>query len=342
MHTYTTQDFRNWVLSQTNELYTIEQLDNFSHSILLKAQNYTGRVNFYPEDVTELVITKNDTEENKFYLHFQPKEKEHSEELFNEMVSALLNLTNVHGLTITLSCTSGLTTGFFTDKLNETVALMGMDYHFNAVPYSNLYERGKDSDMILLSPQISYEYKRITAIFPDKLIIKIPPAIFGGYKVNELITLINEEFKKQEERKTNPKEPVTIREVFNNDYRILTIGLINNEKNYRFPYRIYDHGKVTLDKEVIKTEYTLRDIDDLLNYIMVRHKNIDAIAIAMPGVTYHGILTNVDDPTPIEIPLGLDYTKKFNIPCLLCNDVNAMALGYYALNEDADNMLFYF
>lgn len=52
---------------------------------------------------------------------------------------------------VLLSCTSGFTTSFFADKLNDAAKTLGPDYDFSAVPYVELFEAAQDQDVILLA-----------------------------------------------------------------------------------------------------------------------------------------------------------------------------------------------
>ena len=140
---------------------------------------------------------------------------------------------------------------------------------------------------------------------------------------------------KKEQNAINLEKP------FENDFRILTLAFIGHRDLYRCAYRIYDHGQKTLDKEIIKDSFSQRDIEDLLDYITARHKKVDAIGIAVPGVTYHGHLY-FPELGFINEPLGDYLSAKYHKPVILVNDVNAITLGYRALHEDCDNMLFYF
>ena len=67
MDNWNEQTYHSWLLSLKDNAYTIEEKDN--HIRFLCGPN-TGEVVFYPENIIELTITDNETEETMFYLHF--------------------------------------------------------------------------------------------------------------------------------------------------------------------------------------------------------------------------------------------------------------------------------
>ena len=49
----------------------------------------------------------------------------------------------------------------FASNLNSVVEMLGEDYHFEAVAYTNIYEEVENYDVILIAPQIGYLLKRL-------------------------------------------------------------------------------------------------------------------------------------------------------------------------------------
>ena len=332
------EEYQEWICSQTSDKYRI--ITGFEREIRLETDYATGFVVFYDQDIVELMIKRKENSETCFYLHFQLKDEEHAKNLFREMTEVLIGLQEHKKLRILLTCSSALTTSFYAQELNKAAETLQLDYVFSAVSFSHIYEKGFDYDVILLAPQIQYEYPKVKEIFKDQIVLKIPTSVFARYSTGGLIELIMQE-KNEYDRE---REAIRIKKAddpFENEYRILTLCLINHKNMYRFGYRIYDHGKRTLDKEVIKPTFGLSDIEDLMDYIVARHKNIDAISLAVPGVTYHGTL-NHRGYGFINLDFGIDLTNKYGIPVILINDVNALALGYHAIHEEEKNMVFYF
>ena len=337
MKDWNEQDYRSWLLSLTDNAYTIEEDGN--HIRYLCGPN-TGEVVFYPENIIELMITDNETEETKFYLHFQLKEEAHAKDLTRQMLHTLVSLKSKKAIRVVLTCSSALTTSFFAQKLNEAAEVLNLDMSFNAVSIDRIYQEAQNYDVVLLAPQIAFQYAKIKEILKDKLVLKIPASCFGQYQTGPLIDLVRTEWKKHFDEGI-PEEVVTGTQNFDNPYRILVVCMINHEDGNRFAYRIYDHGKKTLDKEVIKPTLSEQDIYDLFDYVFARHHNIDLVSIALPGVAYKGSITETFhgfDHTNLAENIRIRYGKQI----VLFNDVNACALGYGASHENCENMIFHF
>ena len=81
----------------------------------------------------------------KFYLHFELRDLNYVEELFAEMLATITDLKSKQTVKILLSCTGGLTTVFFADKLNETAKILSIA----VMPFANqtriayrIYQKG--------------------------------------------------------------------------------------------------------------------------------------------------------------------------------------------------------
>ena len=333
---YNAELFKQWILEQKGN-YTISQSEK-GNTLILDTEFAQAHVNFHFEDITELAITSKETGDNVFYLHFQARDKDHSQELFREMVDTLVSIKKEHVIKVMLTCSSALTTSYFAELLNEAAKKMEVNYEFNAVAYPQLLEKVKDSEIILLAPQIYFEYKKIQAAFPDKIVLKMPANIFGAYKATEMINVLNDTIRKHNDALVNKSEPVTIREVHSNDKKILTIAFITNKRGTRLSYRVYEMGQIMVDRLIIKEEFSEGDLDDLISTVISAIPDLDAINIAIPGVAFNELISNDSQPDTFE--LARKYREKFNKPVFLCNLANGMALGYRALHDNCDNMVF--
>ena len=335
----TVAEFRDYIRSKTNRHFELSEPDE--NNFILETEYACGQIVIHPMEIIELMITNKADGTNQFYLHFQLKDRDHAHDLLNEMIRTLISLKDEQKTRILLTCSSALTTSFFAEKLNEAARSLQLDYTFDAVSINMIYDEGFDYDVILLAPQVGYEYKRMKEIFKKQLVIKLPADLFARYNTGGVFRLIVEQMKEKEMTK-EPELKVALRSAFDNSYRILSIVMINHKNLYRFGYRIFDHGKKTLDKEVIKPTQSFQDIEDLFDYVLVRHKNIDAIALALPGVIYRGNIYNPETGFSVRRNIGIYLSEKYGKPVFLINDVNAIALGYYAVNENSENMVFHF
>ena len=332
------REYRDWIKEKTKNTCTVRESGN---TVYLETEYAQGKAVFHDDDIVELVITDIKNDEVCFYLHFQLKDDDHAKDLFNEMSDTLMSLKTKRVYRVLLSCTSGLTTSFFASELNRAASELKLSYEFSAVSFSHIYDKGFDYDMILLAPQIHYEFDKAKEIFRTQTVMKIPAAVFAAYSTGGLIEMIINARAGQalsKEQEPEKRDPAAAAE---NNFRILTLGMINHKDMYRFAYRIYDHGRRTLDKEIIKPTFREPDLEDFMDYIVARHHNIDLIGLAMPGVTYHGTLNHPQYGFFNE-NIGRDLSAKYGIPVILLNDVNAIALGYQAMNPGIDDMVFYF
>ena len=186
--------------------------------------------------------------------------------------------------------------------------------------------------MILLAPQVHFQYDRLKQIFRDTIVMKIPTGVFATYQTGKMLRMVQDAVLPadridEEQKKADPRKP------FLNSYRILTIGVVNHNGRCRIGYRIYVNGMRDLDGEVLKQSFSLQDLYDVIEYVLSLGEELDAISIAMPGVTYHGRLYHPSIGMWGQF-ISMDIEERFNhIPTILINDVNAMALGYLDVNS---------
>ncbi len=126
-------------------------------------------------------------------MHFELNDEKHAKQLYDEMVETLIGLKNEKTLKVLLSCSAGLTTAMFAENLNTMADLTGIDYHFYAVPYLNIYEEVEKYDIVLIAPQIGYIYERLKNSLHDKLVLQIPTALLASYDAMATLNFIRKE-----------------------------------------------------------------------------------------------------------------------------------------------------
>ena len=186
-----------------------------------------GEVNFHDLDVfiIEMILTNRADGENKFYLHFELKDLAYAQELFGEMAETLADLKNQQSVRILLSCTGGLTTGYFAQKLNEAAELLSLDFKFDAVPFHKLYSAAFDYSVILLAPQIAYQAKAAQEVLNGQLVLKIPPKVFASYDAAEMLKFIRGELDSW--HKTAAERFIAkVRKGIKSDAKILSIAIM--------------------------------------------------------------------------------------------------------------------
>ena len=81
--TYTTEEYRQWILRQTDPQYKISEPNE--NTIRLSTAYADADIVFHPQNIIELMIINKKDDSYSFYLHFQLHEREHAESLFREM-----------------------------------------------------------------------------------------------------------------------------------------------------------------------------------------------------------------------------------------------------------------
>lgn len=337
-----TQEFRQWILNQTGPDYNLHINEKDPSSIVIETDYCYGEVAFYPMDIIQLSVLNKLTDSHVFYLHFQMHTPEHAQSLFEEMLETIQELAVKPATKILLCCSSGFTTGYFAEKLNEAAGQLSVNYTFSAVSYRKLYQVGNQYDLILLAPQISYIYEKAKAILQPKIVRCIAPRVFASYDVQQMFADIRqylnppEDAQKSDGDLTQPlplKQPVQLR------HKILTIALIREDTDqFHFASRLYDKDKTILfDEDIIKNRLSLTDLHDICDTAFARFPDIAMVGISMPGIINHGRLTLIGlglHDTDVIDALSRKYGRKF----ILDNDANSIAVGYFASQDQYSSL----
>ena len=333
-------EFKQKILSKNFSEGTISEVEG---NIEIKTSYAVGNINFHDLEVkiVEMIVTNLADGENKFYLHFELRDIAYAEELFAEMLDTIIELKNQQKLKILLSCTGGMTTGYFAEKLNDAVKLLNLNYEFNAVPFYKLYNVAFDYSIILLAPQIAYQMKTAQEILHDKLVLKIPPKVFASYDSGEMLNFIRAESdnwnKTVEERAIMKVRAGLIK----NDAKILSIAVLPSHNQTRIAYRIYKNGAPLFEETVIKGKLNvIRDLQDILDTVSCRTEKFDAVGIAISGAIHDGHLDLKDFMNSPETNLQKLLEDKYKVPVTLTNNLKSAALGYYVQQDKFENILF--
>lgn len=338
-HAQTVQ-FKKWVLAQESPDYKLYLSKKDENVIVIETDYCHGEVSFYPMDIIQLSVVSKSTEDHLFYLHFQMHTLDHAMGLFEEMIESIQNAAHNTTVHILLCCTSGLTTGYFAERLNDSSKLLSLNYEFTAVPYGELYRVASKYDIILLAPQISYIHDTAQKILTNKTVLKIPAKVFAAYDVRQLFTEIDTYLnppvpdKKEVSHEIAAYKPLPLKRQIQIKSKILTITLIREDfYQFHFASRVYDTDvSILMDEDVIKHRFSLSDIYDICDTAFARYPDIEMIGFAMPGIINRGRVTltqlGLNDVDIID-----SLTKKYSRTFILYNDANAIVLGYYASQE---------
>lgn len=329
--------YREWILEQTDPAYTINEKSEDEIDFVM--DNAVGHVQFYhlEYEICALTIETEKADEPVFFLHFEIKDLDHAKDLFTQMAASLKKAGTDTKIKVLLSCTSGFTTSFFAEKLNSTAETLGLDYDFSAVPYTNLFEEAQDKDVILLAPQIGYLLKKAQEVLKDRIIIQIPANVFATYNASQTFDLIKKELDKKEQAEE------FVEDIHDPEWdtAIAIVAIIRRNRKFEIHWRGADKEAPMERGVTIKDELELRDLEDVLDVLFIRHPEIKGVAIVSPGVVYDGRLT-LPTVKIFDVDVVGEFTKKYGRTFILCNDANASAVGYYANNRDCGNLLAYY
>lgn len=326
------QNYLFWILDQTHDFYTIKAVDE--DSLIIDSELVRGEIHVYhfEQDIIELALIRKSDDDNVFFLHFELKDEKHAREMFREMIDALMDENSRKTVRVLLSCTSGLTTSFFAEKLNEAAKTLSLDYRFQAVHFNDIYQYADQFDIILLAPQIAYAFDKIQESFHHHVVKVIPGKIFASYNTGKLITLIQREIKKKNEARKNHEIAIAKRPI-DNDACIFTISVVHDINETRYDYRLYDHGTVIYSGQFVKIISSLDIIQDIIDTQRIKwNRKVDAIAISLPGVLlHHGQVKRIDYQE-----IAGELASLYQLKVYVCNNTNTVALGYYASQDQYD------
>ena len=314
--------FKEWILIQSIEGCDIKEE---SKKIILTTPYCHAEVVFNDHNLIELSVTNLVTDKIDFYLHFQMHTMSHAISLSEEMLQCVKQLINEPPIRVLLTCTSGLTTGMFAAQLNEATMLLSKNYEFDAIAYHELYDIAKNYDVILVAPQVSSKKTKLETCFKKKTVLTIPSTIFAKYDAGALLEFLDEHLSSRR-HPTTARLPVISRPMPHLT-KILTIATVRTSHRTRMIYRVFDpNNKTLLDNEVVKFDFQVNDLFDILDTVLLFHPDIPIIGISLPGIIRDGYMNFRDQRINVLGPLNKRYpNKRF----YLFNDVNTLVSGYY-------------
>lgn len=72
-------------------------------------------------------------------------------------------------------------------KMREAAEAEGFKCEIDAYPVSEIEEKGRDANLILLGPQVRFEMKKVQKLFPDKPVAPIAPQDYGMLRGHEVL-----------------------------------------------------------------------------------------------------------------------------------------------------------
>ena len=333
-------DYRKWIKEHQNTYYSINEISD--NTIELKTDYGISTIQFTDIDESTLVeftIISLKDESIKFYLHFELKDIDHAKQLYQEMADSLLKLKEEKTLQVLLSCSAGLTTSMFAENLNDHAKMLGLDMHFEAVPYLNIYQKAEKYDVILLAPQIGYMLNRLQESLTDKQVLQIPTNAFASYDSLSVINFINDELKKYKVK--DKKESVICHCQESTKSSILSLVMMPNTAQTRTYYRLYKGNAIIDSNLIIKPSFDIYDLYDIIDTILLKHSHIDLIGIAIPGIVDETEKMRYLEYQEDEVDIKNEFEKHYGIEILVSNNVNAAVMGFSLEHPEYSNILFH-
>ena len=337
-----TQDFRAWVFGQRPCGAEAEQTKDGYRFV---SELAVAEVNLYPYinsiDIVELRITRALDGESTFFLHFMLDDLDRAQELFGEMAVALEDMAAHERTRVLLCCSSALTTSYFASKMTEVAQTLALDYEFSAMSMQRALDAPDDYAAILLAPQVRHMRREVARSHPHALVFEIPAKLFGAYDAAGAIRLLmhalHEGETMDEAESLRPLRGVSA------DYRVLVITLFSLRNGALLGYRLY-RGTEVLDRGAARKEtFDFRDIEDLIETMGMRGvelSELDAIGIAVPGVTFQG-LVSLPNILKGSYDLGPHLASRFGLPVFVDNNCNAAAVACYMSQDDCEKVAFF-
>ena len=88
---------------------------------------------------------------------------------------------------ILLLCAAGITTSLLTKKLDDLIREVNEEYQVIACPVAEVATQGIQAEILLLSPQVRFNYAKIQQLFPDKLVLKIGAEDYKNLNAEKII-----------------------------------------------------------------------------------------------------------------------------------------------------------
>lgn len=334
--------FKEWILMQKSDTYKIFLKPQHDDIIIIETDYCYGEIVFNTMSIIELSVTNTYNQEAEFYLHFQMNNMKHAIELFHEMLTCIKKLATKPVMKILLSCSGGMTTSYFAQKMNQAAQLLFMNYEAEAVGYNNLFNIGHEYDVILLAPQISYMHAKVQEIFKNQIVLQIPPQVFAKYDVGKTLALIKEAKEKKHSHYIKEK-PLPVKADIHCSIYILSLSIFRNSERIHIAYRLYGPSNtIFLNKEIIKTQLSIKDLYDIIDTVILQYSQVKMIGISIPGIINHGCVTSTHIPGFDDINLKELLSSHYQQKIILGNDVNTAAVGYYASQNTYSSLAFIF
>lgn len=337
------REYHDWILEQ--ELDGCTLTEGKDDSIIVENEVVKGWVNFYEidgMDIVELRLERVLDGEPAFFLHFEFEDLDRAKELFSEMSTAIYEMTHREVRHVLLCCTVGMTTTFFSMKLNELAQTMGLDYDFSAVPVAQAKAEGKNYAAVLLAPQVGHMRKEVAEALPDTLVIELPGAIFGSYNAPAALTLVVDALSGA--RASTEESQLHFKRDYDKTKTVLALSYIHREDEPTLSYRVLAKGEIVLSGMLVRRSMDIRTLSDLAATLRVqgwKTSDFDAVGLAVPGVVDEGVLVELHDGAVVKYDLASKLEEMWETKVFVDYNALAAAVGCYVSQDKYENVAFH-
>lgn len=139
--------------------------------------------------IEEIIV---DREENMiFYLHFRIINLATTKRFIQDFINQLMY--SQQSKRIGMSCSCGITSSVFVERIQELSQMLHLPYSFEVVPIYSIEQVYSKYDMIILAPQTAYLEPQIKAICRQECyVMSIDASIFATSNYQQALIMIQE------------------------------------------------------------------------------------------------------------------------------------------------------
>lgn len=336
------ESLRQWILAQGID--GCDMQETRTGNITLASERAKGEVNFHSindSTVVEMRVERMVDGESQFFLHFELVDLARAQELFDEMASVIIEMEKRQSHHVLLCCSCGITTTFFSNKLNECALQMSLGMDFCAMPLAEAKRAGTAFDAVLLAPQVGHQRKEVVQALPDTLVMELPARIFGAYDAPAALRLVTDALAGA---RTAAAGDLRMVRSFDHTKRVLAVSYVHREDEPTLAYRVLDCGRETLAGMLVRRHFDTHVLNDLAATLRVSGyapESFDAVGIAIPDIVDEGAIIRQRDSELARFDLAGTLRDKWGVPVYVDNVATAAAAGCYVGQEDYNLVAFH-
>lgn len=165
--------------------------ENDPNKLLFHCGDLMGDIYFWRKHhiIEETIINKE--QDITFYLHFRIMNLASTKKFIQDFIDQFIY--SQQPKRIGMSCSCGITSSVFVERIQELSHMLRLPYVFEVVPIYSIEDVYLEYDMIILAPQTSYLEPKIKAICQKECyIISIDASIFATSNYQQALVMIQQ------------------------------------------------------------------------------------------------------------------------------------------------------